>query len=403
MGVRSWKIIPLSASCFKHSSKHMSKRDYYEVLGVSRSAGADEVKKAYRKMAIKYHPDKNPNNKEAEEKFKEAAEAYEILSNPEKKQRYDQFGHAGVGGAAGGGFGGGGMNMEDIFSQFGDIFGEAFGGGFGGGGARGRRVNRGSNLRVKVKLTLQDIAKGVEKKIKVNKYVSCTSCQGKGAANGSAFHTCKTCHGSGQVTRITNTILGRMQTASPCPSCGGEGQTIVDKCKTCFGDGVVKAEEVITINIPAGVEEGMQLSVGGKGNAGARGGIAGDLIVAIEEIPHESLRREGTNLFYDHYISFIDATLGTSSEIPTIDGKVKIKVEPGTQSGKMLRLRSKGLPDINGYSQGDLIVNINIWTPQHLTKEEKHALEKLKDSENFTPQPTGKDKGFFDRMKEYFE
>lgn len=383
----------------------MSKRDYYEVLGVPRNAGAEEVKKAYRKMAIKYHPDKNPNNKEAEEKFKEAAEAYEVLSNPEKKQRYDQFGHAGMGGAAGGGFGG--MNMEDIFSQFGDIFGEAFGGnfgsGFGGGGPRGRRVNRGSSLRVKVKLTLEEIAKGVEKKIKVQKYVSCSGCNGKGAANGSAFHTCKTCHGTGQVTRVTNTILGRMQTTAACPSCGGEGQTITDKCKTCFGDGIVKAEDIITINIPPGVEEGMQLSVNGKGNAGARGGIPGDLIVAIEEIPHESLKREGTNLFYDHYISFADAALGTSSEVPTIDGKAKIKIEPGTQSGKLLRLRSKGLPDVNGYGHGDLIVNINIWTPQHLTKEEKHTLEKLRESENFIPHPTGKDKGFFDRMKEYFE
>ena len=383
----------------------MSKRDYYEVLGVLRNAGTDEIKKAYRKLAIKYHPDKNPNNKGAEEKFKEAAEAYEVLSTPEKKQRYDQFGHAGMGGAAGGGFGG--MNMEDIFSQFGDVFGEAFGGGFGsgfgGGGSRGRRVNRGSNLRVKVKLTLEEISKGVEKKIKVSKYVPCSSCQGKGAANGSAFHNCKTCHGSGQVTRVTNTILGRMQTTSACPSCGGEGQTITDKCKTCFGDGIVKAEDIITINIPSGVEEGMQLSVGGKGNAGARGGIPGDLIVAIEEIPHECLKREGTNLFYDHYINFADAALGASSEIPTVDGKAKIKIDPGTQSGKILRLRGKGLPDINGYGHGDLLVNINVWTPQHLSKEEKQTLEKLKESENFTPQPTGKDKGFFDRMKEYFE
>ena len=382
----------------------MSKRDFYEILGVSRNAAADEIKKAYRKLAIKYHPDKNPGDKASEEKFKEAAEAYEVLSNPEKKQRYDQFGHAGMGGAGAGGAGFGGMNMEDIFSQFGDIFGEAFGGGFGGGSSRGgRRINRGSNLRVKVKMTLEEIAKGVEKKIKVNKYVSCTSCKGTGAANGSAFNTCKTCHGSGHVTRVQNTILGRMQTSAPCPSCGGEGQTITDKCKTCFGDGITKAEDVITINIPAGVAEGMQLSLNGKGNAAARGGIPGDLIVVIEEIEHQYLKREGINLYYDHYISFIDAALGTSAEIPTIEGKVKIKIEPGTQSGKLLRLRNKGLPDVNSYAHGDLIVNTNVWTPQHLTKEERKILEDLKESENFAPKPTGKDKSFFERMKEYFE
>lgn len=385
----------------------MAKRDFYEILGVKKNATADEIKKAYRKLAIQYHPDKNPNNKEAEEKFKEAAEAYEILSNAEKKQRYDQYGHAGVGGASGGGggFSGGGMNMEDIFSQFGDIFGEAFGGGggFGGSSRGGRRVNRGSNLRVKVKLTLEEIAKGVEKKIKVTKYVGCAPCKGTGAANGSAYNTCKRCNGAGQITQVTNTILGRMQTASVCPACGGEGQTITDKCKTCFGDGIVKAEEVISINIPAGVAEGMQLSLNGKGNAAARGGIAGDLIVVIEEVEHPVLKREGVNLYYDHYISFIDATLGTSSEIPTIDGKVKIKVDAGTQSGKLLRLRGKGLPDVNSYAHGDLLININVWTPQHLSKEETKILEKFRESENFTPKPTGKDKSFFERMKEYFD
>lgn len=382
----------------------MAKRDFYEILGVSRNASPDEIKKAYRKLAIQHHPDKNPDNKAAEEKFKEAAEAYEVLSNSEKKQRYDQFGHAGMGNTGGGGFSGGGFSMEDIFSQFGDIFG---GGGFDGfgGGSRGggRRVNRGSNLRVKVKLNLEEVSNGVEKKIKVNKYVSCTSCHGSGAHKGSGHKTCTTCRGSGHVSRITNTILGQMQTSSVCPTCGGDGQIITDKCKVCFGDGVVKSEEVITIQIPAGVGDGMQLSVSGKGNAGARGGIAGDLIVVIEETEHESLKREGVNLYYDHYISFVDAALGTSIEVPTVDSKAKVKIEPGTQSGKVLRLKGKGIPDINGYGRGDLLVNINVWTPQKLSKEEHHVLEQLKDSDNFKPKPTGNEKGFFDRMKQYFE
>src|ERR1019366_7818473 len=310
----------------------MSKRDYYEILEIQKNAGADEIKKAYRKMAIKHHPDKNPGDKTSEEKFKEAAEAYEVLSAPEKKQRYDQFGHAGLGGngSSGGGFGGrggfGGMNMDDIFSQFGDVFGGHFGG---GGGRGGKRVNRGSNLRVKVKMTLEEIANGVEKKIKVNKYVACKPCNGSGAKNGSSFNTCPTCKGAGQISRITNTILGAMQTTSTCPTCGGEGQSITDKCTVCHGDGIVHAEEVISINIPAGVAEGMQLSVNGRGNMGARGGVPGDLIVVIEEIEHELLKRGGLNLFYDHFISFVDATIGTQIEVPTIDGKAKIKVEPG--------------------------------------------------------------------------
>ncbi len=382
----------------------MSKRDFYEILGVTRNAGPDEIKKAYRKLAIQHHPDKNPGNKAAEEKFKEAAEAYEVLSNAEKKQRYDQFGHAGMSGNTGFGGGGGGFSMEDIFSQFGDIFGSGGFGGFSSGGSRGgRRVNRGSNLRVKVKLTLEEIVNGVEKKIKVNKYVSCTSCHGTGAHNGSGHTTCSTCRGSGQVTRIANTILGQMQTSSPCPACGGEGQIITDKCKVCFGDGIVKAEDVISIQIPAGVGDGMQLSVSGKGNAAPRGGIAGDLIVVIEEITHEQLKREGIHLYYDHYISFIDAAVGTSIEVPTVDGKAKVKIDPGTQSGKVLRLKSKGVPDINGYGRGDLLVNINVWTPQKLSREEQVMLEKLKDSENFRPNPTGNEKGFFERMKQYFE
>lgn len=381
----------------------MSKRDYYEILEVSRNASADEIKKAYRKMAIKFHPDKNPGDKAAEEKFKEAAEAYEILSNAEKKQRYDQYGHAGVGGNSGFGGGGGfgGMNMDDIFSQFGDVFGGHFGG-F-GGGRGGRRVNRGSNLRVKVKMTLEEIAHGVEKKIKVNKFVACKPCSGSGAQNGSARNTCSTCRGTGQVTRMTQTILGAMQTSSTCPACGGEGQTITEKCKSCHGEGIVREEEVITINIPAGVAEGMQLSVSGRGNMGARGGVPGDLIVVIEEVEHELLKRDGMHLFYDHYVNIADAALGTQIEVPTIDGKAKVKIDPGTQSGKVLRLKGKGLPDINSYSRGDILVNINVWTPQNLTKEEKKLLEDLRNSENFKPHPSRKDKGFFERMKEYFD
>lgn len=381
----------------------MSKRDYYEILGVSKSASDDEIKKAYRKLAIKFHPDKNPDDKGAEDKFKEAAEAYEILSNPEKRQRYNQFGHAGVGGASQGGGGGygGGMNMDDIFSQFGDIFG---GGGFGGGsrGGGGRRVVRGSNLRIKVKLNLQEVAKGAEKKLKVNKFVSCGTCKGSGAKNGQ-FDTCKLCNGSGVQVRTQQTFLGAMQTQTTCSGCNGEGKTVKDKCNTCHGDGIVRAEEVITINIPAGVAEGMQLSVGGKGNAAPRGGINGDLLVLIEEEEHPELKRDGSNLFYDGYVSFADAALGTSIEIPTVDAKVKIKIEPGTQSGKVLRLKGKGLTDVNSYGTGDLLVNINVWTPQTLTAEEKKILENLKDSKNFAPNPNRKEKGFFDRMKEYFE
>ena len=377
----------------------MSKRDYYEVLGVSKSASESEIKKAYRKLAIKYHPDKNPDDKEAEEKFKEAAEAYEVLSDAEKKQRYDQFGHSGMGGA--GGFGGGGMNMDDIFSQFGDIFGGFGGGGFGGGGSR-RRVRKGSNLRIKAKLTLEEIASGVEKKVKVNKYVSCDDCSGSGAEKGTSMSNCGTCNGSGSVTRVANTILGQMQTTQTCPTCSGEGKVITSKCKSCHGDGHVRGEEVITVKIPAGVEEGMQLQVTGKGNAAPRGGINGDLLVVIEEEEHEFLKRDGVNLYYDLYINFADAALGSEEVIPTITGKVKIKIDAGTQAGKTLRLKGKGLPEVQGYGHGDLFVNINVWTPQKLSKDEKEILEKLRNSENFTPNPGKKDKGFFERMKEHF-
>ena len=386
----------------------MSKRDYYDVLGVSRGADADEIKKAYRKMAIKYHPDKNPGDKQAEENFKEAAEAYEELSNAEKKQRYDQFGHAANAHSAnGGGFGGGGMNMEDIFSQFGDIFGggSPFDGFFGGGGRQsgGRRVQRGSNLRIKVRLTLEEIANGTEKKIKVNKQVACKTCDGTGAKDRSSVQTCKTCGGQGAVRRVTNTILGQMQTTSTCPTCNGEGTVITAKCTVCHGDGVVRDEETISINIPAGVSEGMQLSMSGKGNAAPRGGVPGDLIILIEEIPHETLKRDGNNIIYDLHISFVDAAIGTSVEVPTIDGKAKIKIDPGTQGGKILRLKSKGVPEVNSYRRGAQLVQVNIWTPKALSREEREALEKLQDSPNFKPSPGKNEKSFFERMKEYFE
>ncbi|MBK9401692.1 MAG: molecular chaperone DnaJ [Bacteroidetes bacterium] len=386
----------------------MSKRDYYEVLGVAKGASEAEIKKAYRQMALKFHPDKNPGDKAAEDKFKEAAEAYEVLSNPEKKSRYDQFGHNGVGGAAG--FGGGqSMNMEDIFSQFGDIFGggnpfESFFGGGGGGGRGGRRtVNRGTNLRIKVKLTLEEIAKGAEKKIKVNKQISCQTCGGSGAQAGTgAFSTCNMCKGSGQIRRVTNSFLGQMQTITTCPTCNGEGQTITNKCKACTGSGLQQGEEIISINIPPGVAEGMQLTVSGKGNAAERGGIPGDLLIVVEEIPHPQLQRDGDHLIFDLYISFADAALGVAIEVPTLEGKAKIKIEPGTQGGKVLRLKGKGVPALNSYTRGDLLVNINVWTPQQLSTEEKKTMEKLRESENFKPKPGKGDKSFFERMKEYF-
>lgn len=382
----------------------MAKRDYYDILGVSKSASAEEIKKAYRKMAIKYHPDKNPGDKEAEEKFKEAAEAYEILRDPEKRRRYDQYGHQAEAFGGAGGFGGG-MSMDDIFSQFGDIFGghnpfESF---FGGGAGTAARRNRGSNLRIKLRLTLEEIANGVEKTVKVNKYVTCKSCNGTGAKNGGAYRTCPTCHGSGSVHRVTNTILGQMQTTSTCPTCHGEGQVITDKCPACNGEGMERGEETISINIPAGVSDGMQLSMSGKGNAAPRGGIPGDLIILVEEIAHPTLKRDGNNIIYDLHISFIDAALGTAAEVPIIDGKARIKIDPGTQSGKILRLKGKGLPGINSYGRGDQLVYVNIWTPKKLDVEEKALLEKLRNSENFQPHPDKKDKSFFERMKEYFE
>ena len=382
----------------------MEKRDYYEVLGVSKSADATEIKKAYRKLALKYHPDKNPRDKEAEEKFKEAAEAYDVLSNEEKKRRYDQFGHAGVGGAGQGGFGGG-MSMDDIFSQFGDIFG-SFGGfsGFGGfgGGRSARRVNRGTNLRVKVKMNLQEIATGIEKKIKVKKYVACQHCNGTGAKDGKSYSTCSTCKGSGQVTRVQNTILGAMQTTSTCPTCEGEGKIINEKCTFCNGEGVLMSEEVISINIPAGVGEGMQLSLSGKGNAARRGGVKGDLIVLIEEEEHPELVRDGNDLLYNVFIGYPEAVLGETVEIPTIEGKVKVKIEAGTQPGKILRLRGKGLPDVNGYGKGDLLAKVNVWIPKNLSKDEKKLVEKMKEAEGFKP-GSGDKKSIFSKMKDFFD
>jgi len=372
----------------------MSKRDPYEVLGVARNATAEEIKKAYRKLAIKHHPDKNPGDATAEEKFKEAASAYEILSDPEKKARYDRFGHAGPG--MGGGFQGGGMRMEDIFSQFGDIFGDAFGGGaFGGfsGRSTGRRTVKGSNLRVRLKLTLEEIARGAEKKIKVTKLV-----RGKG----SEYGTCGTCGGNGQVRRVQSTFLGQMQTVSTCPACGGVGQTVSKRAPGSDEHGLVREEVVVPINIPAGVEEGMQLNVSGLGNEAPAGGIPGDLLVVIEEEQHPELRRDGHHLHHEVFISVVDAALGATIEVPLVSGKAKVKVEPGTQTNHVLRLRGKGLPDLHGRGTGDLFVHIAVWTPGNLNKEEKAALEQLRDSPGFQPRPTAKDKGFFERVKEMF-
>lgn len=366
------------------------KRDYYEVLGVSKGASESEIKKAYRKMALKYHPDKNPDDKTSEEKFKEAAEAYEVLSDADKRARYDRFGHAGLGG----GSGHGGMNMDDIFSQFGDVFGGAFGGGSFGGSRGGSQRARGTNLRVKMKMTLEEIAEGVAKKIKVNKLVN---------AEGVTYKSCSTCNGTGRITRVAQTFLGAMQTQSTCHVCQGAGKMIDKRPADADAQGLKRQEEVIEVNIPAGVEDGMQLSVSGKGNAGPFGGIPGDLIVVIEEIPHEELRREGENLHYEAFINFVDAVLGESIEVPTVNGKAKIKVEPGTQSGKMLRLRGKGLPVLQRHGHGDLFIHINVWTPQKFSKEEKEILEKLRSSENFKPNPDGNEKGFFQRVKDMFQ
>ncbi len=382
----------------------MAKRDYYQILGVEKNATDAEIKKAYRKVAIQFHPDKNPDNPEAEEKFKEAAEAYEILSNADKRARYDRFGHEGNRGAGGGGSHGG-MDMDDIFSQFGDIFGgggSPFGDMFGGGRRGGQRVRKGSDLRIRIKLSLQDVAEGVTKKIKVKRQDSCKSCTGNGSKNGTAIQTCSTCGGLGQVQQVQNTMLGRMMTNAVCPACKGKGKTILERCGDCHGDGVVPVEEVIEIKIPAGVAEGMTLTMSGKGNMPPGGGVAGDLQILVEEEPHDELQRDGNNVIYELHISFPQAALGDSVEIPTISGKVKIKIDQGTQSGKILRLKGKGIPDVNGYSTGDQLVHVNVWTPRELTKDEENTLFKLKESSNFTPNPNKSDKGFFDKVKEFF-
>ena len=382
-----------------------NKRDFYEVLGVGKNAGSDEIKKAYRKVAMQHHPDRNPGDKSSEEKFKEAAEAYEVLSDTEKKAQYDRYGHAGVS-SNGRGQHGGGMNTEDIFSQFGDIFGEDLFGSFFGGGGRSRthrsRGIRGSNLRVKLKLTFEEIAKGVTKNIKVKKYIVCNTCGGNGAKDKGSIQTCNTCQGSGQVRRVSNTFLGQMQTVTTCPACNGEGSTVTAKCNTCRGEGRQYNEETVSIEIPAGVQEGMQLNITGKGNAGERGGLPGDLIILIEEEPHKNLHREGINVAYDLYLSFTDAAFGIQVEVPTIDGRAKIKIPAGTQSGKIFRLKGKGFPAVNSYEKGDQLVHINVWTPQQLTPEEKALLEKLANSQNLKPKPDINEKSFFDRIKEIF-
>ncbi len=381
------------------------KRDFYEILEVPKTATAEEIKKAYRKKAIQFHPDKNPGDKTAEDKFKEAAEAYEVLSDENKRARYDQFGHAGVGSAASGGFGGG-MSMDDIFSQFGDIFGGHFGGfgGFGGFGSsqRGRRVTRGSDLRVKVKLTLKEILNGVEKKIKVKKYVSCSHCEGNGSENGNSISTCSTCNGSGVVTRVANTILGQMQTSSTCPTCNGEGKTINKKCSYCNGEGILREEEVITIKIPAGVGEGMQLSMSGKGNAARRGGVNGDLLIVIEEEEDPNLIRDENDVIFNLFLSFPMAALGGTVEVPTIDGMAKVKIDPGTQPGKVLRLRNKGLPTVNGFGKGDQLIHVNVYVPENLSSKEQKQMEEMAKSDNFTPSATAR-KSVFNKFKKMFD
>ncbi len=373
----------------------MSKRDYYEVLGVDKGASASEIKKAYRKLALKYHPDKNPDDSVAEEKFKEAAEAYEVLSDDNKRERYNRFGHAGMKGAAGGG---NHMNMEDIFSQFGDIFGGAFGGGFGGGsdfgggGGRRRRM-KGSDLRIKVKLSLEEIATGAKKKIRVAKQI---------LADGVEHSDCSTCNGSGQVRRVSNTILGQMQTSSTCPSCHGSGVRITKKPSDADHMGMVRKDEVVEIDIPSGVEDGVQLVMRGNGNGAPVSGIPGDLLIVVDELPHDKFQRNGKNIHHDLYVSFIDAALGASAEVPLLNGKAKIKIEPGTQSGKLVRLRGKGLPSMDSYGNGDLLVNINVWTPQELTKDERKVLEGLRDSSNFKADPNHDERGFFDKVRDLF-
>jgi molecular chaperone DnaJ len=383
----------------------MAKRDYYEVLGVPKSASADEIKKAYRKMALQYHPDRNPGDKAAEEQFKEAAEAYDVLSNPDKKATYDRFGHAGMSGAAGANYGGqGGMRMEDIFQNFGDIFGEEIFGSFFGGtrGGRGRGA-RGANIRVKLRMDYNEIAHGANKKIKIKKYIPCNVCSGSGAKDKSSLQTCQTCGGSGQVRTVRQTFMGQMQTVATCPTCNGEGIMVTAKCGNCKGEGRIFGEETLSLDIPAGVQDGMQLSMSNRGNAGERGGTPGDLLIIIEEEDHPELTRKDLDVVYHLHLSFPDAVLGTQVEVPTIDGKAKIKIPAGTQSGKVFRLKGKGFPSFQGYDKGDELVEVNIWSPQNLTHEERMMIEKLKDAANFKPGPEAKhDKSFFDKLKDAF-
>ena len=385
----------------------MAKRDYYEVLGVAKNASADEIKKAYRKLAVKYHPDKNPGNKEAEEKFKEAAEAYSVLSDADKKAKYDQFGHAGVDGA-GPDFSGGFGNLNDILN---DLFGGAFGGGFGGfsgfgggfgGGQRRERVYKGRDIRVRVKLTLEEIAKGVEKEISIEKNVPCPDCGGRGARNSADIKTCPACNGTGQVQRVVNSFLGQTVTYSTCQQCGGEGKIISNPCHTCSGSGLVRQRETIKVKIPAGVEAGMQMTVQGEGHAAKNNGINGDLLVVIEEQEHPDFRREGSNLLYTKVVSIVDAMLGCEVDVPCLDGNYKLKVEPGTQSGSVIRLKGKGLPSVNSYGTGDLYVKIGVWIPKKLTKDEKALFESMRNNESLKPNPTKEDKSFFERLKDLF-
>lgn len=379
----------------------MTKRDYYEILEIDKNASADEIKKAYRKKAMEYHPDRNPGDKDAEEKFKEAAAAYEVLSNTDKKARYDRFGHAGMSGGAGG-FGNVDFDISSIFERFGDIFGDM--GGFGGFSSHGpqKRIRKGTNIRIKVKLTFEEIAKNTEKKLKIQKYIPCEVCNGTGAKTPNDITTCTTCQGRGQVIRQQQSIFGIMQSASVCPTCSGTGETITNKCDKCSGNGIVKGEEVVAVSIPAGVEEGMQLSLNGKGNAAPNGGINGDLLIVIEEIEHDIFERDGNNLFLNYYISFPQAALGANVEIPILGGLAKVKIVPGTQSGQILRLQGKGLPELHNRRMGDLIVNVNVWTPKTLTKDEKKAIESFMNSSNFIPQPGKNEKSFFKRVKQFF-
>lgn len=383
----------------------MAKRDFYEILGVPKNADQDVLKKAYRKVALKYHPDRNPDDKGAEDKFKEAAEAYEVLSDADKRAKYDRYGHAGVNANTGGFSGGAGMTMDDIFEHFGDVFGDSgspFDAFFGGSRKTGTKGQRGSNLRIKVGLTLEEIATGITKKIKVKKQLSCDQCGGSGAKDSKSVSTCATCRGSGYVRQVKSTFLGQMQTTASCPTCNGNGQTITAVCMKCKGDGRMYAEETIDLEIPKGVAEGMQLSVRGKGNAGKAGGPSGDLIIVIEEIAHEEFVRDNNNIIYDLFLNFADAALGTSVLVPTLDGKVKIKVPPGTQAGKIFRLKGKGINEVQGYNKGDQLINVNIWTPKALNDEERKILERIKTMPNFQPAPDKSEGGFFERMKDMF-